>query len=251
MDDLIRLDEDWHLSSTFSDGSATVEENVHAAERCGLKRICLVERVRGSTSWVREFAETCRAVARHARVEVNSGVEVEILDTSGKLDLPRFAAEVDYVYAAARRLPTPAGPLDLREAREQIAGGGLLPARAIEWLARASAGAAKREGGVVLAHPFSALSELGIDPRSVHPSYVRWLAGALDERGAHVAISERWRSPSSEVVGCLLTAGVTVRASTGSRSSETVGRYAWCREVAADNAGRTPRQKQPELAYAF
>lgn len=251
MDTLIRLDEDWHISSTFSDGTATVQENVDAAERCGLKRICLVERVRRTSGWVGEFVATCRAAARSALVEVSSGVEVEILDTRGGLDLPRSAEQADSLYVAARRLPTPTGPMELHEARRQIASGQLLPARAIEWLVRASANATKDRGGVVLAHPFSILPELGIDIRSVHPAYVRWLAGALDEQAAHVEVSERWRSPSPEVVGCFLTAGVNVRAATGSCSPNTVGRYSWCREVVAGNANRTPRERQPELAYAF
>lgn len=251
MDELIRLDEDWHVSSIFSSGgTASVEETVYAAEACGLKKLCLVEKVRRSSSWVPDFVGVCRSVDRKSPVEIHAGLEAEVLDTRGTLDLPRSAGLADHVFVAAQRLPTPMGPMLPSEARERIATGTLLPARAIEWLVHASASAALREGPVVLADPFRILPELGIGARNVHPAYIRWLAGALVEREACVEISERWRGPSSSVLRCLLRAGVTVRASSGSDSPEGVGRYAWCREIAAELEGCVPEPARESL-YVF
>lgn len=247
MDGPIRLDEDWHVSSTFSGGTATVEEVVHAAATRRLSTVCIVDAARRSSGWVGEFVESCRWADRRTRVEVKAGVEVEVLDTNGSLDRPRSAELADYVYVTARRLPTPTGPVRPEEAREQIASGELLPARAIEWLVRAAANATRREDAVVLAHPFGILPELGIDARNVHPAYVRWLAGVLLDRDAGVEVSERWRCPSVGVLGCLLTAGVTVRACTGSDSAETVGRYAWCREIASGFRDMPKRERSGAL----
>jgi putative hydrolase len=207
MSGLIRLDEDWQVSSTFSTGSATVEENVHAAELRNLKRLCVVDRVRESTEWVPSFVETVRAVDRKTRIDVSAGIEAEVLDTSGALDVPWSPQVADYVYPTIRRLPTPTGPMCAHDARERIASGRLLPARAIEWLVRATANAALRRGAVVLADPFNILLELGISERGIHLAYVRWLADALRERDASVVISERKRGPISWVIGCLMVAG--------------------------------------------
>jgi putative hydrolase len=116
----------------------------------------------------------------------------------------------------------------------------------MEWVVRASVNAAVRNGPVVLAHPFRLLAELGIDARNVHPAYVRWLADALVEQQACIEISERWRCPSPRIIRCFLMAGVPVRASTGSNSPETVGRYSWCREIAGELEGCGPGREPVE-----
>jgi histidinol phosphatase-like PHP family hydrolase len=239
MDNQIQLDQDWHVSTTFSDGVATVEENVRAAEDRRLKAVCLVDRVSGMSSWVRRFADTCGRADRRNEVEVHSGVEVEVLNTSGTLDLPANFELVDHLFVTVRRLPTPEGPMRLDEARTKIAAGELLPATVVEWLVRASSNAAKREGSVVVAHPFGILSDLGLDERNIHRPFVRCLAGSLAESGSAITLSERWRSPSAWVAACFVAAGVTVHPSTDSQSPSTLGRYVWCRRVADELSRRS------------
>lgn len=203
MGSFIRLDEDWHVSSTFSDGTSTVRETVHAAEARGLNKLCVVDKVSGSSDWVKDLVEACGQADRKAAVEVSCGVEAEVTDTRGTLELPSSAGLVDHVYVSFRRLPTPVGPMEMEEARGQIALGLLVPATVIEWLVRASSAAAMRDGSVVISAPFHILSELAVDPRNVHPAYLRCLAGALVKRDASVELSERWRDPmpASEIAG--------------------------------------------------
>lgn len=68
-DQQIFLDEDWHVHSSFSDGSATVMQNVRAAEARGPRSLCVVDQVRGPTDWVSEFVEACRVAARETAVQ--------------------------------------------------------------------------------------------------------------------------------------------------------------------------------------
>jgi putative hydrolase len=227
----IFLDEDWHVHSTFSDGSATVTQNVCAAEALGLRSICLVDKVRGTTDWMSEFVESCRAAARGSTVQVHCGVEAKLLDTEGKLDMPASAARADYVFVDDRHLPTPRGPMHPDAARERIDAGELLPAKAVEWLVRGVANAVQRHDRVILAHPFGILPRLGLDEGALHRPFVRWLATVMAKHQAGAEISERWRSPAPWVIECFLAAGVAIHASTDSRSLETLGRYAWCRRV--------------------
>jgi putative hydrolase len=227
MDEPIRFDRDWHVSSTFSDGTVTVAENVHAAEERGLRSLCVVDRVRRSTVWVRDLVDACSAADREAELEVRSGVEAEVLDTNGTLDVPRSVERVDHLFVVADRLPTPTGPVVPEVAREQIEAGELFAARAMEWLVRAYAGAMRRDESVVLARPFSILPRLGIDPNTIHPPFVRWLAGVMLETGACSEVNESWCAPSSRVVDCFLTAGVPILPASGARSPLAVGRFEW------------------------
>jgi putative hydrolase len=237
MDAPIRLDEDWQVRSTFSDGSADVAEIAEAAEAQELSTVCVADRVRRSSGWIPEFTQACRTAGRTTRVDVRSAVEADVLDTSGTVDVPRISSEADFIFVSARRLPTPQGPVEPEEARERIAAGSLLPAKAVEWLVRASANAAQRYGNVALAHPFSLLPELGLGQGHLHPPYARWLAKQMVDSDTPAVIGEKFRSPELWVTGFFLASGVDVHVSTGSRSPETVGRYQWCREVSEDILG--------------
>lgn len=233
MNDGIRLDQDWHVASTFSTGAGSVEENVRAAEAAGLSGICVVDRARRSSGWVGDLAIACSRAAAGARIAVACGIEVEVLDVRGMVELPRSAARVDHLYLATRMLPTPRGPLQPAVARERIASGALLPARAIEWLVRAWAAAAQRADSVVLAAPFALLAEIGIDIDRLHPSYLHWLVRAIAPRGVSVELDERDRCLPPAIAEYFLRAGIELRAATRSESPDRIGRYAWCGELAA------------------
>jgi hypothetical protein len=237
MEDPIRFDQDWHVSSTFSNGTATVAENVDAAEAFGLRSLCVVDRARRTSGWIRDLTEACIAADRETTTEVRSGVEVEVLDTNGTLDAPPSASRADFLYVAADRLPTPTGPVFPEVAREQIEAGELFAARAVEWLVRAYANATRRDDAVVLARPFDVLARLGVDSGTIHPSYVRWLAGAMLENEACSEVNESWRAPSPLAVDCFLTAGVTVLPASGARSPQALGRFEWCPEVVRGLSG--------------
>jgi putative hydrolase len=223
----ISFDQDWHVKSTFSDGTATVADNVRAAEDLGLRSLCVVDRARPTSPWVPDLAQACRAADRKTGLEVSSGVEVDLLNTHGTLDAPPFLSSTDYVFVAADRLPTPEGPVDAEVARDRIEAGELMPARAVEWLVRGYANATRRDAAVVLARPFSILPRLGIDPEAIHPAYVRWLAGAMRSNGAAAEIHESCRAPSLLVLDCFMTAWLPLLPGSGADSPDGIGRFDW------------------------
>ncbi|HWA55014.1 MAG TPA: hypothetical protein VG816_12675 [Solirubrobacterales bacterium] len=178
-----------------------------------LTTICLTERVRHSSDWVREFVRACQAAAYDSSVEVQCALEAELLDASGALDAPPSVALADFLYVTASALPTPRGKLAPEQARREIETGRLLPTKAVEWLVRASVGAVQRHDNAVLLQPFALLASLGLDRRHLHPPMVRWLASEMAARQARCVVDEQVGCPEAWVVDCLLAAGVTVSAS--------------------------------------
>lgn len=233
MKDEIRSNQDWHVSSTFSGGSATVGQIVSTAEALSLDSVCIVDKARRSSTWVRDLVDACRAADRDTEVEVSCGLEVEILDTNGTVELPPFARQVDHLFFAADRLPAPSGPMEVEVARDRIRSGELYPAQVVEWLVRAYANASRQPGSAVVARPFSLLPQLGIDPHGVHSSYARCLAGALQDNEASAEVSESWRAPAPHVVDCLVTAGVPVLPGSGAGSAQALGQNVWYCEAIA------------------
>jgi putative hydrolase len=230
----IRFDEDWHVHSTFSDGASTIAENASRADSLGLRRICMVDHVRRDTSWVGEFIATARSADCLVRASVLCGVEAKLLDTLGTLDLPPDGDRADYIFAADHQLPTPSGPMHPAEARECLDAGELTPEEVIFWLVRASANAVLRYDRVVLAHPFSIVPKLGLDPDQIDLTLVEWLARLMACRGACTEVSERWRCPAPRILQSFLGAGVRVLASTDSHHAEAIGAYSWSQGAAAE-----------------
>jgi hypothetical protein len=209
----IRLDEDWYIHAAFRHDPGNVRRAVKLAEARGLTTICLVERVRHSTDWIRDFTQAVRVSGRGSAVEVKCALEVELLDTNGLLDAPVSSGLADFVFLGASELPTPRGPLAPALAKEAIATGKLLPAKATEWLVRALVGAVQRYDHAALVRPLGLLPALGLDRRHLHSPVVRWLAAEMAARGSRCVLDEQLCCPEPWVVDCLLAAGVTVSAS--------------------------------------
>jgi hypothetical protein len=240
----IRLDEDWYISAAFRHDPRNVQRAVEQAEARGMSTICLVERVRHSTDWIRDFTEAVRISGRGSTVEVKCALEVELLDTNGLLDAPVSSGLADFIFLSGSSLPTPHGPLAPALAREAIATGKLLPAKATEWLVRALVGAVQRYDDAALVRPLGLLPVLGLDRGHLHPPVVRWLAAEMAARGSRCVLDEQLRCPDPWVVDCLLAAGVTVSASSSGYELRNMGNYEWCSALAKATA-------LPEFGLAF
>jgi len=227
----ISLEEDWHVHSTFSDGVSSMQENVRAAEVAGLSTLCLVDHVRSDTPWVPEFVAEARRVALGTDVRVLCGLEAKMLDTRGDLDLPADHALADRLLIADHQLPSAGGPMDPTDVRDLIAAGDLTGDQVVEWLLLSYERALERHQGAILAHPFSLLPKMGLEPRRLRREGVSKLALVARENGASIEISERWRCPEPWVVKEFVLAGVRVIVSTDSHRADTIGRYGYCREV--------------------
>jgi putative hydrolase len=221
-------DQDMHVHSTYSDGAGTVAENVIAAERAGLKALTCVDHVREGTAWAPAFAEEVRRLAAETEVELRSGLEAKILDTTGELDLPEDTGGVDRVYAADHRVPLEDGPAEPEAVRLAIQLGERDVTAVLESIVTATANAAARWPEVVIAHLFSVLPKIGLDESAVPEESLESLARAAADAGALVEIDERWRCPSARTLRAFRAAGVPILLSTDSHSPETIGRYDYC-----------------------
>src|SRR5689334_7975055 len=102
---------DYHVHSTFSDdATSTVAENLAAAQARGLRTICLTDHVRDDTDWLDQYVAEVRRAGEGADLEVLCGVEVKMLDQSGRLDLPPEVPDLDRVLIADHEYPGPHGP---------------------------------------------------------------------------------------------------------------------------------------------
>lgn len=220
-----------HVHSTFSDGTATIEENVAAAERRGLSRVTCVDHVRADTDWVGDFVREVRRVAAGTEIAVWCGLEAKLLDVHGTLDLPADCGGADYVYIADHQVPLADGPVEPRRVREAIAEGRMEAPAVIAAIVEATGHAVARAENVVIAHLFSVLPKLGIDERDVPLVAIQDLAGVAAAAGARVELDERWRCPSARTLTPFLRAGVPILLSSDSHSSRTIGRYDYCLRV--------------------
>lgn len=230
----IRLDEDWQVHSTFSDGTGTIEENVEAAAEQGLRLICLTDHVRHDTSWVPDFVVAARRVGVDGGpLTIRCGLEAKILDTQGRLDLPPDHALADLILAADHQVPTPAGPRSPQETGAAIAAGELTPATVVDWIEAATIATMAAHPGVLIAHLFSVLPKVGLSEADVSDERIARLAEAALRHRAIVEVSERWSCPTLRTMRMMLRAGVHTVASTDSHRPQDIGRYNYCRTVAA------------------
>ena len=221
-------DQDMHVHSTYSDGAGTLAENLKAAEKAGLAALTCVDHVRQDTDWAPAFAEEVRSLGDGMKMEVRSGLEAKILDTSGELDLPADTGGADRIYAADHRVPLEDGPADPAAIRLAIGRGETDPAVVVESVVNATANAVAGRPNLVIAHLFSVLPKVGLDERAVPQESLERLAQAAAESGASIEIDERWRCPSARTVRPFHAAGVPILLSTDSHSPETIGRYDYC-----------------------
>ena len=234
MPERISLREDRHVHSRFSDGEGTLAENIAAAEALGLQALTCVDHVRFSTDWVPAYVEAVRAARACTAITLECGIEAKLLDTSGALDLPPEIDGVDAIYAADHQVPLADGPHHPRQIAAEIESGDRDPGAVIEAIVASTAAAVRRYPRVVVAHLFSILPKIGLSERDVAPELVARLADACAETGARVEISERWRCPTAQTLRPFRERGVTVLVSTDSHRSDTIGRYAYCTDVAAE-----------------
>ncbi len=130
----VSLAEDYHVHSVFSDGVSTVADNVRAARRRGLRRLCLVDHVRRDTAWVPRFVAAVQPLRECPGVDILAGVEAKILDRAGRLDLPVAAgalAGVDLVLIADHQFPADLGPVEPADMRAALSQGKVSPQEVI------------------------------------------------------------------------------------------------------------------------
>jgi putative hydrolase len=233
----VRLDEDYHVHSVFSDDAvSTLAENVQAARERGLRTVCLAEHVRRETATVGDFLAAVAGLPPEPGLRVLAGVEAKILDHRGTLDLPDLPAGVDLVLIADHQFPGPAGPLLPSQVRSALASGELAATDAVESLVESTAAALGQADRPLLVHLFSVLPKVGLAESGVPGSLLRMLAGRARATGAMVEVNEKWACPSARSLRVFADAGVPIVASTDSHNCADVGVYERVRQITSDAA---------------
>jgi putative hydrolase len=229
--------EDYHVHSLFSDGTSTLEQNVAVARQRGLGRLCLVDHVRRDTAWVPDFVRAVQSLREPGGMGILAGVEAEILDRTGQLDLPDAVAlaGIDLILIADHQFPADAGPALPQHIRADLADELLSPREAIEGLVEATANALKAMAATagalglaarpVLAHLFSILPKIGLTEPDVPDALLGLLAGQARAAGAMVEVNEKWSCPSARTLRAFASAGVPLVASTDSHDCKDIGVY--------------------------
>jgi putative hydrolase len=227
---------DHHAASVFSVGTGTVDENVRAAERAGIRRLVVVDQVSAETDWLPAHRSVLRRAAARTDLTVCRGLQAAILDTGGRLDLPADLGGLDYLMVAARGFPLRAGPATPADLRLLLATGVLSPPLALELLVNALVRALHRAADwaqPVLCRPFGILAEVGLGAELLTGELLAELADGCLATGSAVQVGERWRCPSIQIVLALAAAGVPLVAGSGARHPEDIGRWEYLTQAAA------------------
>jgi putative hydrolase len=228
----VRLDEDYHVHSTFSDDAvSTLAQNVAAARERGLRTLCLADHVRRGSAWVPDFLSAVEAMRPVPGLAVLAGVEAKILNRAGELDLPDGIDGADIVLIADHQFPSDHGPVHPRQVRDAIASGEIAAADVIDCLIEATAAALTLAGRPQLAHLFSILPKLGLAEPGVPDQAIGHLARRARVAGAQLEVNEKWACPSARTVRTFAAAGVTLVASTDSHDCRDIGVYARVRHI--------------------
>ena len=230
----MRLTQDLHVHSTFSDGKSTMEENLAEAEARELATLGMVDHVRTDTEWVREFSAAVDAIRSETSIELFCGVEAKILDTTGKLDIPATLPGVDSIAVADHQLPWIDETMHPAAARTQIEEGSLSANEAVEALCSGMLGAMEFDANLLMVHPMSILPKMGLSEVDVPDSLVREIGRSAVRNGVLFEINERWRCPSLRIAQLLAEEGVSFASSTDSHRATTIGRYDYVIEIATE-----------------
>ena len=139
---------DFHIHSDYSDdGTASLEDIVTEALRCGFVAVGVVDHVRGDANWLADRKARLADLreAYGGDIEIFSGIEVKVTDDLGTLDLSeRACTDVDYIVASFHGIPE-----DIGGSGEKVDEGAL-----VAWWCDTMSALLKDEGKAhVIGHP--------------------------------------------------------------------------------------------------
>lgn len=207
---------DFHMHTTWTDGSASVADMHCAALAAGLSTVLFSEHARASSGdWFGKFAAEVRALPSE-RCKALVGAEVKVLNIRGELDLSdAVRRECALVMASVHRFP---GETDIRKGRD--AGYSEEQAVSIEFeLARA----ALRAGGFdILGHPFGmAYRRFGWAPPQ---RLIRELARECARAGIAFEVNARYHDQPAEMIALCREEKAPISLGSNAHATEEVGR---------------------------
>jgi len=79
---------DFHIHTTFTDGSSTIEEYVNRAIQLEIQEIAFTEHVRRTSTWYLSFVENVESVRESYKnkIHIYHGIETKVVDFNGEVD---------------------------------------------------------------------------------------------------------------------------------------------------------------------
>jgi len=221
------------VHSRYSAGvESTLADNLREAEWAGLRTLCLVDHAGADSTWVNEMIDEVRALRPMTDIDIRCGVEVDVMDVNGTLDLP-WSRGVDHVLISAHDYPSATGPQAPEEVRASLVRGDVTSHDVVSTLVEATVAAMSQTEHPIIAHPFSLMGRLGIPESTITPSQVRHFARSAHVTGTWVEVNERWACPGPHLLRELVRHDVPLVAGSDSRRSETIGLYRHVRDAGA------------------
>ncbi len=194
---------DMHIHSDFSDGLNTPREIVEFALTRRFDSICITDHVSRDTGWLDDFLMEIKALRNEfeGRIEILAGLEVEVLDMRGNLDVdPTRVSSADLVLASFHWIPGKSGRMSWRAIRMDRA-------IALENWFTAMRAVLRNKQVKMIAHPGFILKSYKIEI----PTYVKEEVAVLAGRsGVVFEHNHKYRVPDDEFLSLLQTEGVRI-----------------------------------------
>ena len=205
---------DFHVHSRYSDGTRPPADMVEAAEARGLEAVAITDHgpelsVGILPAEIAPMLDDVEAVKKDAKIPVLTGMEANILDPSGAIDLDDgVIGRLDLLIGGVHRLDP-----SLRGAKS-------LASLYLETVTNAMRG-----GQIaVLAHPFQFYGDLSAH---LSPDDTAEFARAAAENDVAVELNSKYRCPGLELLSVCAREGVKFSIGTDSHTPAEVGDVGW------------------------
>ena len=218
---------DFHMHTTWSDGTHSAAEMASRARELGITAIAITDHVNRGCPWYARFHRELTQLRESAGTTIYMGLEAKALDAGGTLDAsPDLLEQADLVIGSVHRYPDGEG--------------GLIPLADIPSLGAARAAelefglalglVSNRQNGVhVLGHPFGVYSTRFPD---VPMDRLRMLMQACRDHGVAFEISTRYCRDLAGLASLLAEVNPPVSIGSDAHSRDQVGReFGTLREV--------------------
>ncbi len=217
---------DFHIHTLNWYAPFGAQPSLRTAEARGIDQLGCVEHVTRDTEWVARFVAGAKCIQRRTRIELILGVEAEVLDSQGTLDLPDALGDIQRVFVADHYLPIGGVRLLPHQARMLVSEGVIGQMELVDGVVSSLAKAIRRAPRqVVLSHPFAGLVESGIPIDTVPLHHFAPIVDALLDRNGLVELNEERRAPTRALLGYFSDCGLGLLPGTDALIDDEVGRF--------------------------
>jgi len=225
----MKITEDMHIHSTFSDGAGTVEENVQAAIAAGMTKMCCVDHVRRDTDWLPSYVKEVRRIREiyGNKIEILIGIEAKFLNQSGDLDMPELPEGIDRILAADHRFPIADEVVHPKEVAELVDQSVIDKRSLFRFLTDAIVNSMEKHPNLVIAHFLSILPKVHLEEKDYPEDMMEEISVKAMATNGVLEMNERWKCPSGKFISYFEDRGNQIIFGTDSHSPGSIGKFEW------------------------